>query len=86
MSLYEKFWYATQVWLKPKERRPYTFIFRDIYFKYPLVVITLGLIGFYMLGRYTAQISIVVLLSIVGALLIGMLMGHLWWGKKYVNT
>jgi hypothetical protein len=28
-SLYAWFWFHTEFWLKPPERRPYTFIFRD---------------------------------------------------------
>lgn len=84
-DLYEIFWFYTQLWLKPEDRRPYTYIFRDLYHRSPLVVITLGAIGFYLLGRYTTSVSIVVLLSIVVALFVGIIMGHLWWGKKYIE-
>ncbi len=85
MNLYMKFCYYTQFWLKPIDRRPYTFIFRDIYHKSPLVVITLGGIALYLFGRYTAQISLSVVLSMIVTVLIGELLGHLFWGKKYIE-
>jgi len=84
MSLYMKFCYYTQFWLKPIDRRPYTYIMRDVYHKFPLVVITLGSIAIYLIGRYTAQISILVAVSVIVGVLVGEVLGHLWWGKSYI--
>jgi len=84
MRLYEIFWFYTQFYLKPADRRPYTYLFRDLYHKFPLVVITLGAIVMYLIGRYTAFSSILVVLSLIVAVLIGEVLGHIWWGKKYI--
>jgi len=84
-NLYERFWFTTQSWIKRAvNRRPYTFIFRDCYHKYPLPTIVGLAIGFYMIGYYTSSISILWLLGIVLALVIGIILGHLFWGKKYI--
>lgn len=83
-TLYERFWFRTQFWLKPIDRRPYTYLIRDLYHKSPLVVITLGGVAIYLLGRYTGQISILVVLSIIVGVFAGMVLAHLFWGKKYI--
>ena len=83
MSLYAKFWFRVQFWLSPYERRPFTFMFRDWYHQAPLPTITGLAITFYMTGRYTTQISTVVLLSIVLALSVGIILGYTYWGKTH---
>lgn len=83
-NLYEIFWFYTQFYLKPEDRRPYTYIFRDWYHHAPLPTIVGLAIVFYMIGRYTTQISILTLISIIVALLVGIVGGHLWWGKGYI--
>jgi len=50
----------------------------------PLIIITAQAIAFYLLGRYTPQISILWLLIIVVALFVGEVLGHLFWGRKYI--
>ena len=42
-------------------------------------------IAFYLLGRYTTQISPSVLLSIIIALFVGIILGHLFWGRKHIE-
>jgi len=84
-NLYEIFWFYTQFWLKPEDRRPYTYLFRDIYHKSPLIVITLGCIVMCLIGRYTALVSIWWLLSAIVVLFIGEVLGHLFWTKHYIE-
>ena len=82
-SLYKWFWFNVQFWLSPEKRRPFTYLFRDLYHKYPLIVITFGSIALYLLGRYTTQISILTLLGMVVALFTGIVLGHIYWGRVY---
>lgn len=83
-NLYAKFWFATQFWLNPYERRPFTYMFRDWYHTAPLPTITGLAITFYMVGRYTTQIPISVLLGVVLALSVGIILGHIYWGRKHI--
>ncbi len=82
--LYKLIWFYTEFWLKPEDRRPFTYIMRDIYHKSPLLVVVFGAIGFYLLGRYTTQISASVLLSLIVVGLICIVIGHVLWGKKHI--
>ena len=84
MGLYEIFWYNTQFWLKPKDRRPYTYLFRDLYHSTPLPTIVGLAVVFYMAGRYTTLASIWWLLGIVLALTAGIILGHIYWGRKHI--
>ena len=83
--LYKLIWFYSEFWLPFEKRRPFTYIMRDIYHKVPLLVITLGAISLYLLGRYTTLVPISVLLSIVIALFVGILLGHLFWTGRYVE-
>ncbi len=82
---YQWWWFHLEFWLVPEERAPLTYKFRDLYHRVPLLVITLGAIVLYLLGRYTTLVSISVLLSIVIALFVGILLGHLFWTGRYVE-
>jgi len=84
-KLYKLIWFYSEFWLPPDKRRPFTYIMRDIYHKVPLLVITLGAIALYLLGRYTTLVSVSTLLSIVIALFVGILLGHLFWAGRYVE-
>lgn len=85
-NLYKWFWFNTQVWIKkPEDRRPYTYLIRDFYHRQPLLFILLSGIFFYCLGRWWWQVSLAVFLMIVVALLIGVILGHLFWGKKHIE-
>ncbi len=75
MSLYQKFWFATQFWLKPKDRRPYTFMLRDFYHAHPILW-TMIMIG---VGKFVIWLS----WAYFVAFSIGLIFGHLFWGKKY---
>ena len=82
--LYKLIWFYSEWFLPPEKRRPFTFIIRDIYYKSPLLVVVFGAIGFYLLGRYTTQISASSLLSHIVVGLICIVIGHVLWGKKYI--
>ncbi len=84
-DLYAKFWFATQFWLKPLDRRPYTYIFRDWYHNNPLPIIMGLAVVSYLVGRYTTQISLSVVLSVVVSLGIGIVLGHVYWGRKHIE-
>ena len=83
-NLYKIFWFYTQFWLKPEVRRPYTFLMRDWYHTAPLPTIVGLAITFYMIGRYTTLASIWWLLGVVLALVAGIILGHLFWGRKHI--
>ena len=85
MGLYERFWFATQWFLKPKDRRPFTYAMRDWYHTSPLPTIVGLAITFYMIGRYTTLASIWWLMGIVIALVAGIILGHLFWGRKHIK-
>lgn len=83
-SLYRWFWYNTQFWIKqPEDRRPYTYLFRDLYHSTPLPTIVGLAIVFFMIGRYTTLASIWWLLGLILALVAGIVLGHIWWGKTH---
>jgi len=84
LNLYQWFWQHTEFWLDPADRRPYTSIIRDCYHNYPLpTVLTLGTL-FYCLGRWWLPVTAATFLIAVISLLLGTLMGHLWWGAPYI--
>jgi len=74
-----------EFWLPPEERSPLTYKIRDLYHKSPLIVITLGSIAIYLLGRYTSSVSILVLVGLILVLFAGIILGHLFWTKHYVE-
>jgi len=76
--LYEKFWYATQVWLKPSDRRPYTFIIRDIYHANPIAWTVLCLWVGYTVNRFS---SFTLRDWLIASL--ALLLGHLFWGTPW---
>ena len=83
-KFYKWLWFNTEFWLKPEVRRPYTFIMRDLYHGNPLLTITGLAVLFYCLGRWWWQVSLAIFLVGVISFLLGILFGHLFWGRKYV--
>jgi hypothetical protein len=80
--LYSWFWFHTEFWLTPINRRPYTFIMRDwIYTHIPqfisLLVIWLG--GLITLSVWHGTTSTII------SILTSMLLAHLVWGSKWVE-
>jgi len=84
-NLYEIFWFYTQWYLPAEKRRPYTYMFRDVYHNTPLPTIIGLAVVFYMIGRYTTLASIWWLLGIVLTLIAGIILGHIYWGRKHIE-
>ncbi len=81
---YESFWFKTQFWLKPDQRRPYTFIMRDIYHQAaPFVISGLGFF-FYALGAFWWHLTPEQFLILALGYFSGALVAHLFWGKDWV--
>lgn len=79
---YERFWFATEFWLTPVNRRPLTFIFRDWIFTHVPATIILAILWYLGLG----------LLAFfghgLGAMILGCLssfvLAHLVWGSTWI--
>ncbi len=84
-NAYSWFWYHTEFWLKPKDRRPFTFIMRDFYHQYPFLVLLLTGAGFYALGNWGWHLSVAIYFVILGVVFAGIVLGHLFWGRPYVK-
>jgi hypothetical protein len=80
-GLYAWFWFHTEIWLKPLDRRPYTFIMRDwIYphLKWFIVILCLWYAAmFTLLAFHPVPASILLTLS-------SWLAAHLIWGSPWV--
>ncbi len=80
-SLYAWFWFHTEFWLEPEDRRPYTYIMRDwIYPHLPAFVAILlvwyaGLLAWAHWSAYPPLI-----LGILSSLLVA----HLIWGSEWI--
>jgi hypothetical protein len=86
---YAEFWYHTQLWLPPIERRPYTFIFRDWIFPH------MGWFFFFTGIWYAGMIAWLIysvllqnMASAIACLVISTLSGFVWahlrWGATWV--
>jgi len=75
------FCFHTQFWLKPEDRRPYTYIMRDFYHHNPLIVLLAFSFGFYSLGNWGFHLNMSDFLFILISTSIGVLLGHLFWAK-----
>jgi len=60
--------------------RPWTFIIRDSYHNMPVVWLILCMAAGAFIGN---QFGMLVFLKFLGLLLVGILIGHLFWGSKY---
>lgn len=76
---YRWFWFHTQFWLSPEERRPYTFIIRDLFYPHLWLSIPVTLIVTGLLLWAIIQIPV---MGIIG-ILYGYLMGHLFFGEVW---
>lgn len=81
-SFYLWFWFHTEFWLTPINRRPYTFIIRDwIYphmalFLWLVLAVFIGLINFAQTQPLT---------SIILSCLSSLLCAHLVWGSAWIE-
>lgn len=84
-NLYGFIWFFSEFWLAPKDRRPFTYILRDIYHQAPLFTLLFVMVLSYCFGRWWLPVTLVVFGIALGALLTGCLAGHLLWGGKYIE-
>lgn len=61
--------------------RPWTYIIRDFYHDAPLPFLLVVLATGGAIGHYTGFVTF---MKILGILLIGMILGHLFWGTKWI--
>jgi hypothetical protein len=81
-EFYCKFWFATEFWLTPKDRRPYTFIFRDYIYRHNLIA-SLLILAFYM-----GMIALSVWHGTASTITIAVgsfLLAHLVWGTAWIE-
>lgn len=85
---YESFWYHLEFWLPPCQRRPFTFIMRDLYhqaagFVVPFLGFGFTAVGALLATRYPEHVWLIIG---GGAAFFfpGELVAHLFWGKDYV--
>ena len=79
---YSRFWFATEFWLTPVNRRPYTFIFRDFMFRH--VTITAILIFLFYAGMITLSVWHGTMSTIIMAFG-SFLLAHLVWGTSWIE-
>ena len=76
------FWFHTEFWLTPIDRRPYTFIFRDWIYRH--VNLTLVLVALFYAGMVTLSCWHG-LASTITVALGSLLLAHLVWGTKWIE-
>lgn len=82
-EFYLWFWYHTEFWLTPVDRRPYTFIMRDWIFKHCTSAFILVMAWFAGLIAFAHLFEIwTVILSLVSAFLLG----HVIWGSAWIEN
>jgi hypothetical protein len=80
---YQKLWFATEFWLTPVNRRPYTFIMRDWIYTHitqAVILIVVFYIGMIILSLWHGTIS--TLLVAFGSALLA----HLIWGSAWIEN
>lgn len=79
---YEWFWFHTEFWLTPVDRRPYTFIMRDWVYTNAGLAISL-IITWYILvvALHFCHATTALILGIISAFILA----HLVWGSKWIE-
>ncbi len=78
-DLYQWFWFHTEFWLAPEERRPYTYIMRDWIFPHKGWFYLISAVWFLLLGLNHSIPAYIV------AVLTAFLWGHLVWGSPWIK-
>lgn len=69
-------------YLTPWWKRPWTYVMRDFYHEVEYVII----LGFFILGYFCARwISDTIFYTIIGGVTAGYILGHLFWGRKWIS-
>ncbi len=79
---YQWFWFHTEFWLTPVNRRPYTFIMRDWLYNHVgwfVVILVIWFGGILAWSLFNPTLA-----SILG-FLSGFLLAHLIWGTKWIE-
>jgi hypothetical protein len=81
-ELYQWFWFHTEFWLTPTNRRPYTFIMRDWIYTHANIAAAM------MLAWFAGMIVLSVwhgTLATVLSILSGLITAHLVWGSAWIE-
>ena len=81
-DFYQWFWFHTEFWLTPHNRRPYTFIMRDWLYNHPVVFWAM-LVTWYGLV-FAWNLTTPLPASIVG-FCSAFLLAHLVWGTAWIE-
>jgi hypothetical protein len=81
-KLYLRFWFATEFWLTPVDRRPYTFIFRDWIYRHLNIFLAM-VVGFYVI-MVVLSVWHGTMATIAGSLC-SFLLAHLVWGSEWIE-
>ncbi len=79
---YQRFWYFTEFWLTPVNRRPYTFIIRDFIYSHSGLSIAIISVWFSLVFVFNLYHPVPASLIFIFS---AFLLGHLIWGTKYIE-
>lgn len=79
---YEWFWFHTEFWLTPVNRRPYTFIMRDWIYSHVSLFVAMLIVSFGLIFWW--NLSYPLPASMVGFFM-AFLLAHLVWGSKWIE-
>jgi len=80
---YQKFWFATEFYLTPVNRRPYTFIMRDWIYNHVLQFVCICVVWF--VGIFVWNLYHPLPASISG-FFSAFLLAHLIWGSRWIEN
>lgn len=81
-NLYCRIWFHTEFWLTPIDKRPFTFILRDLIYSHLLIFAVLTFLfyaGMIILSIWHGTASTIM------TSLFSFLLAHLIWGSKYIE-
>ena len=79
---YQWFWFHTEFWLTPVNRRPYTFIMRDWIYAHGGYTVLMVVVWF--IGVFMWNMNCPILASVVG-FFTAFLLAHLVWGSTWIE-
>ncbi len=82
MEFYQWFWFKTEFWLTPVNRRPYTFIMRDWVFNHMGAFIFILFLWFGGVFAWNLYHPVPALIT---GFLSAFLLAHLIWGTKWIE-
>jgi len=79
-QIYQWLWFRTEFWLTPTDRRPYTFLMRDLLFGKPVVSWICCALWFGGWIYWSTVEPVVMIVPILSAFVLG----HVVWGEKWL--